>query len=211
LDNGKHYWQWGLSGEQQTIHDKLNEWEYQDSAGYNIPYNPSTLEFSRVTKSSADLDITRISGYIQDNILFQDSADFTLQAGVRFNYNTLNNEFLLAPRIGFAWKPSSWRKDVIFRGAVGIYQQPPFYRELRRYDGTLNTDLKAQKAFSLWEEWIIVSKWEAGPSGLPVKLIIKRCGTLFLMISIMYVYAIMERIVLKHMQSELKDAYLESW
>jgi len=146
LDNGKHYWQWGLSAEQQTIHDKLNEWEYQDSAGYNIPYNPSTLELSRVTKSSADLDITRISGYVQDNILFQDSADFTLQAGVRFNYNTLNNEFLLAPRIGFAWKPSSWKKDIIFRGAIGIYQQPPFYRELRRYDGTVNTDLKAQKS-----------------------------------------------------------------
>jgi TonB dependent receptor. len=35
------------------------------------------------------------------------------------------------------------------RAAVGIYDQPPFYRELRRYDGTVNTDLKAQKSFQV--------------------------------------------------------------
>lgn len=149
LDNGKHYWQWGLSAERQSINDKLNEWEYQDSAGYNLPYRPNTLELSKVLKSKADIDITRVSGYIQDNILFRDSADFTLQAGVRFNYNTLNKELLLAPRVGFAWKPGNWRSDIIFRGAAGIYQQPPFYRELRRYDGTINEDLKAQKSFQL--------------------------------------------------------------
>jgi hypothetical protein len=149
LDNGKHYWQWGLSGEHQTINDKLNEWAYQDSAGYNLPYNPSTLELSTVIKSTSDIGITRFTGYLQDNILFRDSADFTLQAGVRFNYNTLNNELLISPRLGFAWKPANWRQDVIFRGAVGIYNQPPFYRELRRYDGTVNTDLKAQKSIQV--------------------------------------------------------------
>ncbi len=145
-DNGHHYWQWGVSAEKQSINDKLNEWEYQDSAGYNLPYQPNSLTLSKVLKSKADLDITRLSGYLQDNILFGDSSDFTLQAGVRFNYNTLNQEILVSPRLGLAWKPSSWKKDVIFRGAIGIYQQPPFYRELRRYDGTLNKDLKAQKS-----------------------------------------------------------------
>jgi hypothetical protein len=38
---------------------------------------------------------------------------------------------------------------MIFRGAVGIYNQPPFYRELRRYDGTVNEDLKAQKSWQV--------------------------------------------------------------
>lgn len=146
LDNGNHYWQWGASAEKQSINDKLNEWEYQDSAGYNLPYQPNALTLSKVLKSKADLDITRLSGYLQDNIRFGDSSDFTLQAGVRFNYNTLNNELLLSPRAGFAWKPSRWKKDIIFRGAIGIYQQPPFYRELRRYDGTINQGLKAQKS-----------------------------------------------------------------
>ena len=38
---------------------------------------------------------------------------------------------------------------MIFRLAGGAYQQPPFYRELRRYDGTVNTELKAQKSWQL--------------------------------------------------------------
>lgn len=149
LDKGRNYWQWGLSAERQTIKDKLNEWEYQDSAGYNLPYQPSALELSKVIKSKSAIDINRVSGYIQDNILFRDSSEFTLQAGVRFNFNSLNKELLLSPRLGFAWKPERWSRDIIFRGAAGVYQQPPFYRELRRYDGTVNTDLKAQKSIQV--------------------------------------------------------------
>jgi len=34
----------------------------------------------------------------------------------------------------------------VFRAAAGVYDQPPFYRELRRYDGTLNTAVKAQRS-----------------------------------------------------------------
>lgn len=148
-DQGRHFLQWGQSVERQSITDKLNEWEYQDSAGYNLPYTPNMLELSKVLKAKADIDVLRLSGYIQDNILFHDSADFTLQAGVRYNYNDLNKEFLLSPRVGFSWKPSHWKHDIIFRGAAGLYHQPPFYRELRRYDGTINKDLKAQKSWQI--------------------------------------------------------------
>lgn len=148
-DQGRHFIQWGQSVERQTITDKLNEWEYQDSAGYNLPYNPDMFQLSRVTKTKADIDILRLSGYIQDNIIFSDSADFSIQAGLRYNYNDLNKEFLLSPRVGFSWKPSNWERDIIFRGAAGLYHQPPFYRELRRYDGTINRDLKAQKSWQV--------------------------------------------------------------
>lgn len=148
-DQGRHFIQWGQSVERQNITDKLNEWEYQDSAGYNLPYNPNMFQLSRVTKTKADIDILRLSGYIQDNIIFSDSADFSIQAGLRYNYNDLNKEFLLSPRVGFSWKPSNWERDIIFRGAAGLYHQPPFYRELRRYDGTINRDLKAQKSWQV--------------------------------------------------------------
>lgn len=148
-DQGKHFIQWGQTVERQSITDKLNEWEYQDSAGYNIPYNPNMFGLSKVLKAKADIDVLRLSGYIQDNIIFHDSSDFTLQAGVRYNYNDLNKEFLLSPRIGFSWKPGNWERDIIFRGAAGLYHQPPFYRELRRYDGTINKDLKAQKSWQI--------------------------------------------------------------
>jgi hypothetical protein len=149
LNQGKHYIQWGITAEQQKVQDQLNEWQYQDSAGYSLPHNSSQLSLFSVLKSKATLDITRFSGYIQDNIIFKDSTGFSLQAGLRYNYNSLNNEFLLSPRAGFSWKASKWKQDVIFRGAVGIYDQPAFYREYRRYDGTINKALRAQKSWQI--------------------------------------------------------------
>jgi len=149
IERGNHYLQWGQTVEKQSIRDKLNEWEYQDSAGYNLPYSPSTLELNKVIKSKANLSINRLSGYLQDNIRFQDSTGFTFQAGLRYHYNTLNKEFLLTPRVGFSFKPGNWERDVIIRGAAGAYHQPPFYRELRRYDGTINENVKAQKSWQL--------------------------------------------------------------
>lgn len=146
-DAGKHAFQWGLSYDKSSIADKLNEWEFQDSAGYALPYQPNMLQLSKVIKSNADLAINKFSGYIQDNILLgnDSSHSTTITAGVRFNYNSLNKEFLISPRVGFSWKPQ-WKRDIVFRAAAGIYDQPPFYRELRRYDGTINTNLKAQKS-----------------------------------------------------------------
>jgi len=149
LDKGKNVFQWGVGFDKTTIADKLNEWEYQDSAGYSLPFNPNVLRLNKVIKSIALLDINKFSGFIQDNIMFGDSLNsFTLQAGVRYNYNSLNKEFLISPRVGASWKPKGG-KDIIFRAAAGIYQQPPFYRELRRYNGTVNTNLKAQKSWQL--------------------------------------------------------------
>jgi len=149
LDKGKNVFLWGIGYDKTNIDDKLNEWEFQDSAGYSLPFNPAILQLNKVIKSTASLDVNKISGYFQDNLLFGDSSNsFTLQAGVRYNYNSLNNEFLLSPRLGASWQPKGG-KDIIYRAAVGIYDQPPFYRELRRYDGTVNTDLKAQKSFQV--------------------------------------------------------------
>jgi CarboxypepD_reg-like domain/TonB-dependent Receptor Plug Domain len=149
LDLGAHFLQWGMSAEQQTVSDKLHEWELQDSAGYTLPFNPDQIRLNSYINSSADLKIFRFSGFIQNNIAFKDSSDFTLQAGIRYNYNSLNNQFLLSPRIGFSWKPRQSKKDIVYRGAIGIYDQPPFYRELRRPDGTINKGLKAQRSWQV--------------------------------------------------------------
>ncbi len=146
-EQGKHAFQWGIGYDKTTIADKLNEWEFQDSAGYALPYQPNMLQLSKVIKSNANLAINKFSGYLQDNILLGDSNNsVTLTGGVRFNYNSLNQEFLIAPRIGASWKPRS-KKDIIFQAAAGAYHQPPFYRELRRYNGTVNTNLQSQKSW----------------------------------------------------------------
>ena len=95
------------------------------------------LQLNKVIKSTASLDINKISGYVQDNLIFGDSSNsFTLQAGVRYNYNSLNNELLFRHESVQAGNLKV-EKDFIFRAAAGAYHQPPFYRELRRYDGTV--------------------------------------------------------------------------
>ena len=146
LLQNKHLIQWGLGYDKTLINDRLNEWEYQDSAGYSLPYNPNVLLMNKVLKSTADLNIDKLNGFVQDNIAFNKNGNaYTIQAGIRFNYNGLNNQFLISPRIGASWKPKG-NKDIVYRMALGSYDQPPFYRELRRHDGTLNTQLKAQRS-----------------------------------------------------------------
>ena len=35
--------------EETKIHDKLNEWEFQDSAGYSLPFNPNQIQLASTT------------------------------------------------------------------------------------------------------------------------------------------------------------------
>jgi hypothetical protein len=110
LDKGKHFIQFGNSVERTKISDKINEWEYQDSASYSLPFTPNILNLSSVIKSNIDLSIQKYSGYIQDNIRLGDSLrDISLQAGVRYNYNSLNKEFLVSPRAQLSFKPNGKR------------------------------------------------------------------------------------------------------
>jgi hypothetical protein len=147
FNKGRNYFQWGNAIDFQNTNSKIHSFEYLDSAGYSLPYNPTTLSVHAYANGDTVFTATRFSGYLQDNIQFKDSSDFILQAGIRYNYNTLNNEFLLSPRIGFSFKPKNWQKDILFKGSAGIYDQPPFYREMVKYDGSINTNLKAQKSW----------------------------------------------------------------
>jgi hypothetical protein len=147
LELGKNYIQWGATIEQQKVNDNIDEWALNDSAGYTLPYNPGVLNLSSVLKASDNLSITRFSGYAQDNVQFKNSSDVVMQYGVRYNYNTLNHEFLTSPRVGLSFKPKKSKKDIIYKISAGIYQQPPFYREMRGYNGILNTNLLAQKSW----------------------------------------------------------------
>jgi outer membrane receptor protein involved in Fe transport len=55
---------------------------------------------------------------------------------------------VFSPRAQFAIKPD-WEKEMLFRFTIGIYNQPPFYRELRDYDGVVLPDTKAQKSLNI--------------------------------------------------------------
>jgi len=149
IDIGKNFLQWGAGVDQAMIKDKLQQWEYRDSAGYSLPYNPPNLQLFSALNSSVSLDIQKYHAYLQDNIHFtKGKTDITLQGGVRVNYNSLNKELLVSPRVQASWKPG-WKRDMIFRLAGGVYSQPPFYRELRDYNGNLNLGIKAQKSLQV--------------------------------------------------------------
>ena len=90
------------------------------------PYNPPNLTLFKSFNSMADLSVQKYSGYPQDNIRLGNSRqDITLQAGLQYNYNSLNKEFPAEPRLQFSIKPN-WKRDVVFKLAAGAYQQPPF-------------------------------------------------------------------------------------
>ncbi len=148
-DGGKHYLQWGADANITHITDKLYEWERRDSAGFTLPHYEDKLEMTKLYTSGATFDYTRYSGFFQDNFRFNDSLGLTISAGVRFNYSTLNGELLISPRAQISYKPLHWKSDMIFKLAGGLYQQPPFYREMRDLNGVVNKNLKAQKSYHI--------------------------------------------------------------
>jgi hypothetical protein len=163
----KHRLLWGLNAEKTQINDQLFEWEFQDSAGYSTPYQPNLLQLNKLLNSQAQLDVTRFSGYIQDQLAWSyNRGTFTLQGGMRWNYNDLNRQLLISPRIQSSFKPAG-KKDIVYRLALGAYHQPPFYRELRRYNGSVNTALRAQQS---WQAVAGVDYQFVGLAGRPMRL-----------------------------------------
>ncbi len=143
-----HFLQWGLSHKQELIEDHINEWERLDSAGYSLPYNTDSVLLFQVTKSQNLLRVNRFSAYVQNTYSWSaDSlAEWKVIAGLRYAYRDLNGESLLSPRLQFLYKPLKGKQDISWMLAGGYYHQPPFYREMRRPDGSLNTALRAQKS-----------------------------------------------------------------
>lgn len=144
----RHLVEWGARYQYETIDDRLNEWQRLDSALYTLPYLTNELQLQEVLKTRITLTSNRFSGYLQDTwILNKDTLrDINLTTGIRAQYWDVNGEWLFSPRAQLSYKPY-WERDVIWRMAAGIYVQPPFYRELRNLEGTINRDLLAQKSF----------------------------------------------------------------
>lgn len=148
---------WGLRYQHQTVNDKMREWEMVDSAGYSLPNPNSTpgnpnpdnpnLELKNFVSATNILNTNRFAAYLSNqwNLVRKNNDEITLTAGLRANYWDFNNEFLLAPRVNFSYKPAK-NPDLVFRFATGIYYQTPFYREMRNIDGTINYDIKSQKS-----------------------------------------------------------------
>jgi hypothetical protein len=140
--------QWGLKVQREDISDNLNEWERLDSAGFSIPVLEENLELFQNLKSRNDLVSHRFSGFLQNSYtrLIPGLYEMKFNFGLRATYWDLNKELNVSPRAQITYKPLNIKKDMAWRLAAGLYQQPAFYRELRRLDGSLNTNVSAQKS-----------------------------------------------------------------
>ncbi|MEM1120940.1 MAG: TonB-dependent receptor [Bacteroidota bacterium] len=143
-----HFLQWSARYQREEIDDKLNEWERLDSAGYSLPYDPNTVQVANVLKTKNNLLSSRFTASLQNTYSVREKGKKELQitAGIRAAYWDLNQEFFITPRAQLLYKPLGGKKDISYRLAAGLYYQSPFYRELRRLDGSINRDLQSQKS-----------------------------------------------------------------
>ena len=152
---------WGATVQGENIYDRYKEFQRIDSAGYSLPHRESQLDSvidGRLYSTPLDnLDLythvsatqlitnTRLKGYVNwEGKWATDMGIWTYNAGVRTQYATLNGELRISPRLKLFYKPNEEGRT--FTIAAGLYDQYPFYREMRQKDGVLNTEVQSQNA-----------------------------------------------------------------
>ncbi len=140
--------QWGITAQRELVNDELKEWHRTDSAGYSLTYDTSKVNVASYLKAQNTLNSGRINSFIQNTFLFTDTSLFKLIAGVRFGYWNLNKEWMISPRLQASYHPD-WKRDWLFRLSTGVYNQSPFYRELRDLGGVVHRDVQSQKSYHL--------------------------------------------------------------
>jgi hypothetical protein len=179
--NKKYQIEAGYKFSYEDIKDRINEWQVIDSAGFSL-YPPGTFNI----EEPYDLDTAPILPYqktkaynhagIQRHIAYAlwrhnfklGPHSFWTNIGVRSQFyqvkdklnKTNANGFIISPRLMLGLKPD-WQKNMEFRLTTGLYQQPPFYKEFRDQDGSLNVNVKPQKSYiiSLANDWYF-DLWE---------------------------------------------------
>jgi len=134
LINNTNQIEFGFIFGHENIDDQLDEFSFIDSANF--------VTIEEVLINEIEIKSNRLEGYVQH---FSTFNIHSVTYGVRLNYWDFNDQLLVSPRLQYAIKPK-WQKDIIFKAAVGYYQQPPFYRELRNRSGQLNPQVKAQSS-----------------------------------------------------------------
>jgi hypothetical protein len=134
--NKNNSFDFGASFTREYISDHYEEYNFSDSASY--------VDLTRSVYQHTTLASSRIQGYLQH--IFSIDSTHTFVTGIRLNYWSLNQQLLFSPRIQYTYQPKK-NKSIKLRIGTGLYQQPAYFREMRALDGTVNTDLKAQRSF----------------------------------------------------------------
>jgi hypothetical protein len=181
---------WGADFQQDVINDKLAEWSLTDSAGYASPRPPDNLNMPQpmrniplndVIRSENTVLSQRISVFVQDDKKWKwdNGHTLALTAGVRGNHWSFNNQLVGGPRVSAAYTPI-WKdtrknkdgttdtlfRDMILTAAIGYYFQPPFYREMRNFEGQINPEIQAQQSI----HYILGTSYRFNAMGRPFLL-----------------------------------------
>jgi len=152
---------WGLRFQHQDIYDMVDEWQMFDSAGYSLPHPPDVIggypdvlpevgmEYTH--RAHNTLSVNNLDGFIQNSwtIPYRDKGEFVITGGMRANYWGYNQKVYVSPRAGIAYKPANDKSEMVYRLSGGVYNQTPFYREIRNLDGSLFKDAKAQQSYQV--------------------------------------------------------------
>ena len=165
----KDHFQWSLKYTNENIRDRVVEWEVIDSAGFSInppnldqfdnqPYTPDTgplVPFQNI-RATNNTTVERLQAFAQwskrstlgANEVFYNFGVRAHQWRVSGENIAVKQQVVFSPRAQFSIKPNG-KKDMLFRLSGGLYYQPPFYRELRDANGTVNSSVEAQKSVHL--------------------------------------------------------------
>lgn len=143
-----HKVSYGIKFQHEIINDQLKEWTMMDSAGYSVPRNPhNQIILYDQARAEINLNSNRLFAFIQDNWEWETAYfRYVFTAGLRTNYWDYNQKWNVSPRTTLLFKPQQ-NPDWAFRISGGIYHQPPFYRELRDFQGNLNPDIQSQVSY----------------------------------------------------------------
>ena len=158
FNSESHLVNWGIKAQIEKIDDRMNEWILRDSTGYSLPhdefdpgkpYNPNAKQELRLfstTYTDYNMSSTRLNAYIQDTYQIPiNKGALYATGGIRAQYWSFSDEFLLSPRGTFRYFPD-WKANFVFHLSGGVYTQPAFYKELKDRNGIIYPNTKAQQS-----------------------------------------------------------------
>lgn len=138
--------QWGLGWKKEKINDKINEWQYQDSAGYSVPVSSSNVKLAYTRNAHNKINNTHYKSFVQASWSQQiSSGELQYTAGLRYHYWDYNKNHFVSPRFSIHYLPN-WNNKIKFRFSTGLYQQVADYRQMLTIDGQISTQLHRQKS-----------------------------------------------------------------
>jgi len=130
----RHRLFFGAKVQYQNIQDRLKEYTLTDSANFVVNFD-GVFDVQESVRARADLEGFQYKAYLQHQ--WDITPNLLWNGGIRSVYYSINDQWFFSPRGELL---------IRLRLAGGVYHQPPFYREFRRFDGSLDLDRRAQRS-----------------------------------------------------------------